>query len=221
MRRPHNCEKASQLKDSCMRPLRAGVFVLCLLASTLLATGCAEKKEEAQKLEPDKKEQAQKLERQKEEQAQRLKRQKDELDKKSCFAAYRALRKIEALLDSGAAFREYSKSVSHAKLEINLTKKGSARAQKLEKVFNYYQTAKNLWRARIADAANLHAAARQDAADLYAGAGQEVIRQLEIVEELLPGSNLLSYQPDYDWKDVERAKQLLWAEGSRLLGDYE
>ncbi|MCK4389968.1 MAG: hypothetical protein KAV83_07010 [Desulfobacterales bacterium] len=172
---------------------RASRFILCLVLSSLLVMGCSNKQEEASN---------------KREEEDRFIPQKEEINKKNCFAAYKALKRIEAMVESGVTFQEYSRAVSAAKLEFNLIKESSMMAKKLKEVFDYYQKAKDLWMAKR----------KYDATDT---GGPEVAKQLRIVKKLFPEKKIFHYRSGWANVDVERAMQLLWAKAFQLLKKYE
>ena len=75
----------------------------------------------------------------------------DKLDKQNCNKAYVALKKVEALLESGINYRDYGNAVSSVRIELNLLKGDSKRAEELEKIYTYYQLSKELWSAKVKD----------------------------------------------------------------------
>lgn len=75
----------------------------------------------------------------------------DKLDKQNCNKAYVALKKVEALLESGINYRDYGNAVGSVRIELNLLKGDSKRAEELEKIYAYYQLSKELWSAKVKD----------------------------------------------------------------------
>lgn len=63
--------------------------------------------------------------------------------------AYRAIKKIEASLESGISFQEYSKAVNDVKFEINMLLKDTPKKKDIQSIYNWYQLSKEIWRCKI------------------------------------------------------------------------
>jgi hypothetical protein len=61
--------------------------------------------------------------------------------KKKEEQAYRALMRIEAMVESGMNLEDYGKAITQAKLEINLLKGKSPNIDQFQEIYNYYQIA--------------------------------------------------------------------------------
>ena len=70
-------------------------------------------------------------------------------DIKNCKNAYLAFKKIEALLESGVNYNDYSKVLGNAKYELNILKVNSKRSDLLKIIYDYYNRANEIWSARL------------------------------------------------------------------------
>lgn len=157
----------------------------------------------------------------------------DKLDKQNCNKAYVALKKVEALLESGINYRDYGNAVGSVRIELNLLKGDSKRAEELEKIYAYYQLSKELWSAKVKD--DLTAIFNIIESGEISN-GVPIINILESGEisnelwRLKTLTGLRDRNPElyvelhgerYAELYYEPAQQVLWHEASGLLKDYE
>jgi len=132
--------------------------------------------------------------------------------------AYKALKKIEAMVQSGVNYTEYGKVVSEATLEINLAEDN---LEKLNKILNYYQMAKELWGGKFVllrlKSANVDNLTVEELTKNIKEAGR-LTNNLYKVTKLFPEFNFQLIDPKE--RDIDIAMQLLWTEASRLLREY-
>ncbi len=98
-------------------------------------------------------ERAARLRLQKEQEEERMRaleeqRQMNELIKKESLAAYKALKRIDEMMLSGASFRNYSKALEEARRELDMLKPYLDQSKGLESIFAFYQEAKELWQTK-------------------------------------------------------------------------
>ena len=73
----------------------------------------------------------------------------EKADLQNCKKAYLAFMKVEASLESGTNFQNYSNLLSNAKYELNIIKVHSKRYGLFESIYTYYDLAKKVWSANI------------------------------------------------------------------------
>jgi len=73
----------------------------------------------------------------------------EKADLQNCKKAYLAFMKLEASLESGTNFQNYSNLLSNAKYELNIIKVHSKRYGLFESIYKYYNLAKKIWSANI------------------------------------------------------------------------
>jgi len=129
----------------------------------------------------------------------------DAQDKEKCINAYRSLKKIEAALESGINFRDYSKFVNEAKLEINMMNSELKRTRLLLDIYNYYQHAKSLWNYKNKD---------------Y---NRSISKLLKELSNEYKDSKLLAEIASQEYPNFyeKEARQYLWAKASELLKTYD
>ena len=69
----------------------------------------------------------------------------NELIKKDSLAAYNALKKIDALMLSGANYGNYSSALAEARKKLDVLSSAYEQSRHLEFIFGYYKEAKDLW----------------------------------------------------------------------------
>lgn len=149
-----------------------------------------------------------------------------------CFAAYKALKRIEAMMESGVVWADYSKAVTEATLEVNLIRPN--KAEKFKNILKYYQIAKDLWNADLKLKLVTARPAPKIPKDRLSSVEKALLLEqvednmkkfskvfgathkiLKEVDKLFPSNDLAK-----NFR-IEFSKQLLWNKASQLLKEYQ
>ncbi|MBU4185482.1 MAG: hypothetical protein KKI12_12760 [Proteobacteria bacterium] len=164
-----------------------------------------------------------------EQEKKRIIAEKLKIAKKECFKAYKTLKKIEASLESGVKFQNYSLAVNDARLELNMIIATVDKSftllflTQLEEIFHFYQLGKTVWEAKIT---SIIEGREFDLGDVcYKIMHGRLIYYSEYRERILGIECAASFGQPYD-SDVlhncsDKLRQVLWLEASKRIREYE
>ena len=175
---------------------------------------------------------AERIKLEKEQEAKRIIAEKLEIAKKECFKAYKTLKKIEALLESGVTWQNYSLALNDAKFELNMISATFDKSftplfwTQLEEIFHFYQLGKTVWGAEIT--ATINSYKKEDLRSLC----NKIILDYHLSYKseywsILDSSCLKSFaEPHYAGKGYlcdcsGKLRQVLWIEASKRIREYE
>jgi|GEM_PF-4430890 len=161
-------------------------------------------------------------------------------DRKQIEESYKALKRIEAQLQTGVNIVEYSKAVAEARLQLNLIGRESEASKQLEGIFECYQIANGIRSSGVtADCEALVQYLQLAVRMLPEGEANSVVRScidkaydesFGIWNSFQDYETLCSDIAEKDWKGemlreicdcVDPVKQQLWAKASEELLAYK
>jgi len=159
-------------------------------------------------------------------QAEKLK-----IAKKECFKAYKTLKKIEAMLEGGVTWQNYSLAVNDAKFELNMISANFDKTftplllTQLEEIFHFYQLGKTVWGGEITVTINSYK--KEDLRSLC----NKIVLDYHLSNKLeylsiLSGCLKSFAEPYYAGEGYlcdcsGKLRQVLWIEASKRIREYE